>query len=526
MSCTTTTTTTTLLALLIALVVVLAPNSSRLPKLPHLFSQLLKTPARGALHLPCTLANTMFFGLHFAINFVGLSKGGWGHGQRTVMALCPRLRRRRRPNDRSVVFLLHHHRLCHCDFIATESRPIGPPRRLTLAFRLTFTTNFVLLHRHHHHRLCHCRREPRPIGPPDPPTLDLSPPPPFDLALRSLTTTITSTTMTINCLQPAVLECKSLLNRCTTGTFLALLIALIVLVAIRFGRPTSFEGIGRWIRLCRLRLALREVYYQAPPTLAQLRALPPLPRVAGLTEFRDSYAKDGPGAMYVTAVAANNAWKKFCSGLLPADDFLADLRVKVGHAKKLPVRQRQYQKCDVDQRHFWLFCFLPQETDSRRTMCHLCMDADAPRTILHCARGCGKHHTEYWWLKQLGASRRSRSAGFGRRLAPLLSVVVRYYCTYFLDRSGFRGGEMRREIYIAVNRWPINEDIPAWYRWRNRGKLRRTVLWSTTGSAGVPAGAAGGPPWGAPEGYAESKTFSVAFPNRQMSLFQSSRKRR
>ncbi|KAJ7016079.1 hypothetical protein C8F04DRAFT_1282791 [Mycena alexandri] len=393
----------------------LPPNSSRLPKLPHLFSQLLKTPARGALRLPsppplfpaaqdsrawCITPPMYFCDYEFHCFMITLTPyaslriGGWTmsllRSRRTAQGSpssptsfpsCSRLPRvvhytshvcRKAGGDMAsapVVFLLHHHRLCHCDFIATESRPIGPPRRLTLAFRLTFTTNFVLLHRHHHHRLCHCRREPRPIGPPDPPTLDLSPPPPFDLALRSLTTTITSTTMTINCLQPAVLECKSLLNRCTTGTFLALLIALIVLVAIRFGRPTSFEGIGRWIRLCRLRLALREVYYQAPPTLAQLRALPPLPRVAGLTEFRDSYAKDGPGAMYVTAVAANNAWKKFCSGLLPADDFLADLRVKVGHAKKLPVRQRQYQKCDVDQRHFWLFCFYPK----RRILAEQCV---------------------------------------------------------------------------------------------------------------------------------------------------------
>ncbi|KAJ7751039.1 hypothetical protein B0H16DRAFT_837135 [Mycena metata] len=207
--------------------------------------------------------------------------------------------------------------------------------------------------------------------------------------------------MTPNYLQPAVSECKSLLNHCVTGTFLALIV-LIALVVLRFGRPTSFKSIGRWIRLCRLRLALREVYYEDPPTLAQLRALPPLPRVAGLTEFRDSYAEDGPGAIYVTAVAANDTWNNFCSGLLTADDFLAELRVKVGHTKDLPVRQRRYQKCDVGRRHFWLFCFYPKQRILAEQMCHLCMDADAPRTILHCAPGCGKHHTEYWRLKQLG----------------------------------------------------------------------------------------------------------------------------
>lgn len=78
--------------------------------------------------------------------------------------------------------------------------------------------------------------------------------------------------MTTKCLQPAICECKPLVNRpfsipSTTGTLLALLIALVVL---RFGRPKSFEGLRRWVRLCCLRLALREVYYDAPPTLAQL----------------------------------------------------------------------------------------------------------------------------------------------------------------------------------------------------------------------------------------------------------------
>ncbi|KAJ7751084.1 hypothetical protein B0H16DRAFT_839281 [Mycena metata] len=175
--------------------------------------------------------------------------------------------------------------------------------------------------------------------------------------------------MTTNCLQPVVLECTSLLNRCTTGTFLALLIALIVLVVLRFGRPTSFEQIRHWIRLCRLRLALREVYYDIPPTLDQLRSLPPLARVAALAEFRDPdpYVKEGPGALYVVALAANDTVEQYRCGLITAHDFLAQLRVKVGHAHNLPVRRRKYRKCDVGQTHFWLYCFYPEKRDRGRT---------------------------------------------------------------------------------------------------------------------------------------------------------------
>ncbi|KAJ7036024.1 hypothetical protein C8F04DRAFT_1258393 [Mycena alexandri] len=213
--------------------------------------------------------------------------------------------------------------------------------------------------------------------------------------------------MTTKYLQPAICECKPLVNRpfsipSTTGTLLALLIALVALVVLHFGRPKSFEGLRRWVRLCCLRLALREVYYDAPPTLAQLRVLPLLPRVAGLTEFRDSYAKDGPGALYFTAVVDNGTRQQYDSGLITADAFLAELRVKVGHAKKLPVRQGQYRKCNVGRTHFWLFCFYPSKRILAEQICHLCMDVDAPRAILECNPGCKTTHREYWWLKDLG----------------------------------------------------------------------------------------------------------------------------
>ncbi|KAJ7027830.1 hypothetical protein C8F04DRAFT_1189225 [Mycena alexandri] len=201
-------------------------------------------------------------------------------------------------------------------------------------------------------------------------------------------------------------ECQSLVNRLSSGFYttcaLLPLVLVLALVVLRFGRPTSFEGIGYWIRVCRLRFALREVYHDAPPTLDQLRALPPLPRIAGLTEFCDSYAKDGPGALYVTAVAANCAWQNFFSGLITADEFLAELRVKVGHAHNLPVRRGKYRRCDVGQTHFWLYCFYPKKRIVAEQMCHLCfLDADTPRAILDCV-GRGKKHKEYWWLRDLG----------------------------------------------------------------------------------------------------------------------------
>ncbi|KAJ7038731.1 hypothetical protein C8F04DRAFT_1255653 [Mycena alexandri] len=193
----------------------------------------------------------------------------------------------------------------------------------------------------------------------------------------------------------------------TTGTVLALLLAPIVglaLVALRFGRPPrtmSIKHLGRWIRVCYLRILVCRLFYAHPPTLDQIRLLDPLARVAALAEFPDSYANDGCGATYVAAVVKDDTLGAYLSGHVTAADFLAQVRVKVGEAGYLPRRQQGYRHCNSRQTHLWLFCFYPDKRKAAEKMCHFSFLADAPRAPLDCS--CGKTHTEYWWLRDLGS---------------------------------------------------------------------------------------------------------------------------
>lgn len=80
-----------------------------------------------------------------------------------------------------------------------------------------------------------------------------------------------------------------------------------------------------------------------------------------MAEYPDSYAKDGYGALYVTAAVDDYTLGEYYSGRITADEFLAEVRVKFGESRELAARQGEYRKCDVGQTHFWLFCFYPRK---------------------------------------------------------------------------------------------------------------------------------------------------------------------
>ncbi|KAJ7163658.1 hypothetical protein C8R46DRAFT_1036421 [Mycena filopes] len=222
-----------------------------------------------------------------------------------------------------------------------------------------------------------------------------------------------TTTMTSDSDDSTVCECVSLAYRLAAvlGFFVAgalLLTAFAALaLAVPFARPlsTARERLQRVARIYRLRLAVRELFYAAAPTLPQIRALSLLGRFAALIEHPDSYALEGPGAVYVTAVVDNATLDDWLKNRIDHDQFLARFRVKVGESSDLPARQDNYRACDVGQTHFWLYAFHLDRRQAAEKMCHYSfLDAGAPRAHLDCS--CGKVHQEYWWLKDLG--------GFGK----------------------------------------------------------------------------------------------------------------
>ncbi|KAJ7718865.1 hypothetical protein DFH07DRAFT_1067973 [Mycena maculata] len=156
---------------------------------------------------------------------------------------------------------------------------------------------------------------------------------------------------------------------------------------------------GQLFRYHCARVGLRLIF-TTPPTLAQIGALPLLARLAAFAEFPGRFAREGCGAVYVTAVVEDYFLGLFYSGQMNAAEFLGHMRVKVGHTADLPSRRKGYSKCNVAQTQLWLFCFHPRQRMATERMCHICFDMKDTRAYLVCS--CNVEHQEYWWLQNIG----------------------------------------------------------------------------------------------------------------------------
>ncbi|KAJ6618082.1 hypothetical protein B0H10DRAFT_2218036 [Mycena sp. CBHHK59/15] len=157
--------------------------------------------------------------------------------------------------------------------------------------------------------------------------------------------------------------------------------------------PPPFSA-GQWLWYYCARVGLRLIFFTTPPTLAQIGMLPPLTRIAAFVEYAGRFAKEGYGAVYVTAVVKDYFLGQFYSGQIGVAEFLEHMRVKVGHAADLPTRRKRYSKCDFCQTHFWLFCFRPHQRKVTEHMCHVYFDMKDKQAYLDCS--CHVVHEEYW----------------------------------------------------------------------------------------------------------------------------------
>ncbi|KAJ7041305.1 hypothetical protein C8F04DRAFT_1177135 [Mycena alexandri] len=328
---------------------------------------------------------------------------------------------------------------------------------------------------------------------------------------------LTTTTMNPSHILVAISECTPLVNPSQLVLCTVALTVGAVVVTIRFGRPprtTSLKRLRRWIRICELRIIARRTYNRLPPTLAEIRALRPLFRVATIAEFPDSYANDGYGATYFNAVVANETLGAYYEGLITAAEFLVEVRVKVGETVNLPNRQQGYNGCNFRQTHFWLCCFYQKKRKAAEKMSHSLFLDDAPRARLPCSCQPGKVHAEYWWLRDLGSF-----SEVGGRIHDVLALLgqpdlVRHDLRDAWLMSLVASDKRIRTAFL------MKDDLGGA---ESMGLGRRYV--GKVYSAGVPAGVPGGPPWGAPGGLAERRPFSGPFTILRKALFQPSRKR-
>ncbi|KAJ7764101.1 hypothetical protein DFH07DRAFT_956117 [Mycena maculata] len=197
------------------------------------------------------------------------------------------------------------------------------------------------------------------------------------------------------------------------SALLVLIAALVVaalLVAWRIVRAPV--PAGQPFRYHRARAGLHLIF-TTPPTLTQIGTLPPHARLAAFVEFPGRFAREGYGAVYVTAVVEDYFLGLLYSGQMNAAEFLGHMRVKVGHTTDLPSRRKGYSKCNVAQTHLWLFCFHPRQRMATERMCHICFDMKDTRAYLVCS--CNVEHQEYWWLQNIG--------GFGEVEARIRRVL-------------------------------------------------------------------------------------------------------
>ncbi|KAJ7776954.1 hypothetical protein DFH07DRAFT_979191 [Mycena maculata] len=93
--------------------------------------------------------------------------------------------------------------------------------------------------------------------------------------------------------------------------------------------------------------------------------------------FPGRFAREGCGAVYVTAIVEDYSLGLFYSGQMNAAEFLGHMRT-----------------------HLWLFCFHPRQRMATERMCHICFDMKDTRAYLVCS--CNVEHQEYWWLQNIG----------------------------------------------------------------------------------------------------------------------------
>ncbi|KAJ7020967.1 hypothetical protein C8F04DRAFT_1274288 [Mycena alexandri] len=163
----------------------------------------------------------------------------------------------------------------------------------------------------------------------------------------------------------------------------------------------------RWLDLRSKRLYFRGLLRDDGLDLPLLYGFSRSSRYAALVEYPDSCANDGYGAIYTVLVFKQVDLDAFGRGEIDGVELLRRARVKVGHAKNLPERQKKYRRCDVGRKHFWLYCFYPEKRIVAERLCHLTFDGcfdehEDPRAYLNCRPGCKAKHREYWPLEDVG----------------------------------------------------------------------------------------------------------------------------
>ncbi|KAJ6548380.1 hypothetical protein B0H19DRAFT_1074241 [Mycena capillaripes] len=84
------------------------------------------------------------------------------------------------------------------------------------------------------------------------------------------------------------------------------------------------------------------------------------------------------------------------------DEFLAEVKAKVGHTCDMDRRQAEYEACDVGQTHLWAFYYDVEKRYLAERMVHLRLfEKGGVRQMVDCP-GCDVRHREFCTFHSIG----------------------------------------------------------------------------------------------------------------------------
>ncbi|KAK7000158.1 hypothetical protein R3P38DRAFT_3219034 [Favolaschia claudopus] len=79
--------------------------------------------------------------------------------------------------------------------------------------------------------------------------------------------------------------------------------------------------------------------------------------ITSLVKKKAAYKLEGHGDLYVVACVADEVLDDYRHRRISAGELYAQVKLKLGHTKKLSRRRAEYRYCDVGQTHVWLYTF-------------------------------------------------------------------------------------------------------------------------------------------------------------------------
>ncbi|KAK7000148.1 hypothetical protein R3P38DRAFT_3219024 [Favolaschia claudopus] len=162
-------------------------------------------------------------------------------------------------------------------------------------------------------------------------------------------------------------------------------------------RPTAFHAIRLRSRMLWVRSDGYSLILPSRHKLFRYQT-----QITSLVTKKAAYKLEGHGDLYVVACVADEVLDNHRHGRISAGELYAQVKLKLGHTKKISRRRAEYRYCDVGQTHAWLYAFRVKRRYLAERLIHLTLlQYGATRVVCECP-GCFVFHREYFEYFSIG----------------------------------------------------------------------------------------------------------------------------